>query len=194
MRVISNFLGGNPLSFILLSVPHNKCNRVHSELAHSCDFIAEETADYLADLLIDEEIPFVLLYGDINRTKMDLNRRRSRKTQFRKDLRKELKKDPYCLLDVHSFPQGDEDFKDADIAIGTDNDKLEQYLKDLVYYLAGRGINALVIGNLEADIVKEAKSLHVNSYLLEFNEGLDDEHKDFICQEIITYIVGTLEY
>lgn len=176
------------MDFILISVPHNMCDDNHDAGEHTCDTIAEGIADYITELLSDRDIPYVLIYGDINRETMDLNRVGSRDSEFRKDLRDEFRDKPHCLLDVHSFPEGDKDFQDVDIAIGTDRNVIEPHLKDLADYLHSEEIDTIAIGKLEADIVKEAKEHGITAYLLEFNEGLDEDYQREIAENIIDFI------
>ena len=93
---------------IVITVPHAKPHRnvERNEVGmpltptpHWCDWIAESAARLIHDSLPNS----VLLIGDVNRTEFDLNRKESRKTNYRKNLDRVLaNSDVKMLIDVHS--------------------------------------------------------------------------------------------
>jgi hypothetical protein len=85
---------------ILLTVPHARCNYESKE--HTCDNMALESALNLTEHLFPNKYA-IIFPGNINRIAIDLNRKESRNTIFRKWVRKIslLVKQVY---DIHSFP------------------------------------------------------------------------------------------
>lgn len=137
-------------------------------------------------------IPHKVLYADVNRDYLDLNREVSRDSPFRQELRDLLVKHPLFILDIHSFPADQPgEFKDSDVALGSENYELEPYLIDMVDYLHDKDINAIAVGNIICDIVVEAKTYDIPSYLIEFNEGVDREKREQIIGWIIEYLMET---
>lgn len=177
---------------IIITVPHNVCVP-GEEIDHNCDLIAGWVGDKIDKAL--GQYPHIIFYGDINRHNNDLNRPRSRDTtNFRILLRKQLKKQPLLLLDIHSFSKETEKYKGADVAIGTDRHNIEGYLKDLADYLYDQGYNSFVVSDLEADIIKEAKEYGIPAFLLEFNEEIPKKTHSKIIKLLIEYFLDEYVY
>lgn len=83
--------------FVLLTIPHAKCGS-----SDNCDKDVMNHANLLKKELDEQKIPNKMIVGNIERTKIDLNRKESRQTKFSKKVTKELNKD-VLVLDIHSF-------------------------------------------------------------------------------------------
>jgi len=89
---------------VILTIPHNIC--IKPPPPHNCDHIALSSAQRLKDYISKKAIDTYILYGDINRTLIDLNRKESKKSSFHKKLDKTIqnlsKSHQLILLDLHS--------------------------------------------------------------------------------------------
>jgi len=172
----------------LITVPHCVCNS-DSHISHSCDFVAEDAAKQMYHYFGD--IKPIMIYADVNRDTVDYNRQHARDSEFRQIVRDQINiVDPYCLIDVHSFPEdAPGEFEGAEVAIGTNQPVIEPYLKDVVYYLSRLGIKTLAVGPIICDIVTEIKEYGIDSYLFEFNESLDINRMSWIVEHIVDYMM-----
>lgn len=82
---------------VLLTIPHAKCGE-----SGICDKDVLKHAENLKNELDKLNITNKMIIGNIERTKIDLNRKESKQTDFQKRIDKELDKID-ILLDIHSF-------------------------------------------------------------------------------------------
>ena len=182
-----NEIKGKIMNQVIITVPHSVCN-TDSHIRHTCDFVALDAAETMYFKFPD--LKPIMLVADVNRDITDYNRKSSRSSRFRTALRDLLTNQPFCVLDVHSFPpEYPGEFDDAEVAIGSNNYKLEPYIKDVTKYLADNGIRAYAVGNIIADIVQEVKDYGVPGLLFEFNEGLETEYRRYIAESIVDFVL-----
>ncbi len=92
-----------PMSTIVITVPHAKCDPKSPREDHSCDFAAPDGAQLLnAHLKKRGKLP-TLLIGNINRTYLDLNRPAAANTAFHRTIAAKLAPGG-VYVDMHSFP------------------------------------------------------------------------------------------
>jgi len=171
---------------IIITVPHAVCERDSDTINHSCDLVALDTAQYLQKALGKKRA--LLIVGHINRRISDLNRKSSRFTDFRQDIR-DCFHDNLIVLDVHSFPpKTTRKYDGAHVAIGTNSYSFEHYVRNLTDYILLNGIYTFAVNNLTTDIITEAKDNDVaEAYLLEFNEKIKKSYRYHICDVIADY-------
>lgn len=181
---------------IILTVPHGKCPLPQKSSDRMCDIAAMSAAECMAKLLKGYNI---FIPGDEYRYDHDLNRKESRKTNYRSRLSnvfKHLKNSNVILLDIHSFPNyydpraGDINFfKSNEIAPdfvllrGKRDIYNGQSICNIIHQeLREHNINVKIIENIEVlDILNEADEYNIPGVLCEFNEKLrDDNYKDLL--------------
>jgi hypothetical protein len=93
---------------ILLTVPHAKCKPgFDPTYNHLCDFAAPQWATILKRAFEEENIEVDVIWGDIPRDKLDLNRIQGNDTMFHKKIRTFLSThSDIFLIDCHSYPIG----------------------------------------------------------------------------------------
>jgi hypothetical protein len=153
---------------------------------HSTDFIAEKVAK---KLLLALDNPSVLIIGNINRDDIDLNRKASRKTEFREYVRRLSNSECRVIIDVHSFPNGSANYGDMDTALVSPNDKPTRLERALLDAFDEAGIDSMFVGNEKADIYVEATKHGKPVVLVEFNERLTDTRVHAIVDVVSTTIV-----
>lgn len=177
----------------IITIPHADCSGKAE--GHRCDFSAERFGDLVYDVFLERGIPASIFRGDVPRDVIDLNRRASRRTRFRRALRKELKQAGFndVLLDIHSFPGDIFPFEVyfLDIAeIGMD-DAFNGFLRN---ELKKEGIKVSVVekGSLDNDIVIEAMLDHglSDASLIEINENLDVERLKIIAIKLVGAVIA----
>lgn len=170
---------------IVITVPHAVCIGDNND--HSCDSIAPQVANMFHEKL--GRVPHTVLYGNINRDTIDLNRKVSRDTDFRRMVRSYYDQ-AKVLFDVHSFPPDDPGpYEGIDIAIATEHDPEEEYLCPLSDHLYEEGIKNHVVGGITGDIIQEAKENDIQAFLFEFREGLTNDDLEDIVEKIVEYFV-----
>jgi len=151
----------------VITVPHATCiDTPHHRIMHTCDYIASAVANDLANNLMCGKSK--VFYGDINRSVVDLNRRESRNTEFRKIVRKHFK-DEVIVVDIHSYPPYSFNYGDYDIALISSNEKIKKTLKSELER-NGYKVGTFEPSNID-DILTEASEHGItDSVLIEVNE------------------------
>jgi hypothetical protein len=181
----------NPTPQIIISVPHATGLPVEgASRMKGHDYIAEEMAKRLAERLRVPEGQ--VIFGDVPRDIIDLNRERARwKTEFRQAVRELIKRDPRNTihLDVHSFRQNSKVYRDNDIAIVTTEKRARPYETELRDRIIAAGLRCKIYTEMLMDVVPEGRELGVSvSYLIEFNEGADAATKDRFADIVAEFI------
>jgi hypothetical protein len=183
---------------ILLTVPHSKCL---GKKDHICDYLAEKAAKSLHSKLEFS----ILILSDVNRTFIDYNRKKSKNTKWRENIRKIiLSKNIDFLIDVHSFPPSSESFGFFKKDNETYSSLPEIVLLDSYYdekfldrstsvefnkYLLKNNIKSKLIVGGDNDITLDGRRLNIKSILIEYNESLTSQRLDYINNIIIKYII-----
>lgn len=199
---------------IILTIPHNVCTdgtslsnlsfdqseNQQKLVPHLCDFIAA----YAARCLIHNIINPKVFFGNINRTKCDLNRKHSRRPMcgplFRDKLTRHIKnkdkknKEKTFVLDVHSFPDSWAKWsKGLDCYLLDDVSGFTSYSKNFVGFLKNKGFNVSIQRGkgFQNDIMYEMRYMHgIRCFLIEFNEMLFKNKKrlQFLCKTIASWL------
>lgn len=150
----------------LITTPHGRCTQLLKR-SHWCDIEANTAARALL-----ESLRGIFHPGDSYRAMVDLNRLEARETVYRAELR-EFLSDASFLLDVHSFPETDPEWGEADLAIlvppGAPLELAQEIAAHMEYSIL------VIVAGWENDIVVEALEHGVSGLLFEFNEGRDVE-------------------
>ena len=175
---------------ILITTPHSVCEI--DNLNHLCDSIAKKSALALKASLSHMDVQY--LEADKYRGVVDLNRDISIKSRYRRKLTQLMKLGKVdLLLDIHSFPGDDTEWKYNDIVLLTTdslnnlNDCIE--LSEMLNF---NGIISLVIYGTHNSIIEEAERNGILSILIEFNESLDDIKIKYIANIIVSWINSIL--
>lgn len=192
---------------VIVTVPHASC--LPNCTAHFCDFSAAETASLLVRSLKrvalahggDAGAPGVTvvgpLFGDVNRTTLDLNRSAARESPFRAALRREVAtgvrdRMRVVVFDVHSYDSqapwclqaAAEGRAEPDVVYMSEIkvrrgskprefDDIESLSTDLGARSSLNSFRVAVERNPVIDIVKESRQRGANrALLIEFNEKL----------------------
>jgi hypothetical protein len=197
---------------ILLTVPHSVCDSIKDKdnINHSCDSSAHESAILLCKSFINKGIDCICLASNEFRYKHDLNRKESRKTEYRNTLRTIMKtKNPDILLDIHSYPNNYMDeardanmFKKDEIPpdIILLKGKLDRSYKNnslsesLYRNLKNNNINVKIIKDIDVlDIINEASEINIPGILIEINEKLTTSSNHSLLIKIMNIIEKTIE-
>lgn len=88
---------------LIITSPHAAC--INNVSIRTCDLAASMAGQMFYQICEKYKIKSIYLEGNEFRYKHDLNRKTSRKTQFRKELQNLLlRENPKLLIDIHSFP------------------------------------------------------------------------------------------
>lgn len=176
---------------VVISTPHSyyESHEIHDDM--SLDF-----ADMIAKYSASMGALVRLFPADMLRKDMDLNRLRSRSTDYRKRLEKTMlemsPEDVY--LDVHSARTCDFDYPFEVVFLEIENHN--NFVFNLNKYLRVCGINSYIIeGTYDNDIVLMARNGHGldKSTLIEINRDLSDKRMAEIAQTIAEYISGYMD-
>ncbi|MEM3857938.1 MAG: hypothetical protein QW478_00885 [Candidatus Micrarchaeaceae archaeon] len=181
---LNSFKTGKIDNTIIITAPHSYCV---NKSKRDCDILAEEAARYL--FKISKFNTYLILSNEL-REYLDNNRVQGRKGKFRKDLYNIMISNHILfLLDIHSF---DENYYEGDVAI-LDNIPGTNYGHNLFQYLRSKKIYVKYFyGSLINDIVKQARFLHIDSILIEFNENLRPKYLEYICDQIMQWLIQKL--
>lgn len=195
----------NIMNKIIVTSPHRLCKIKN---IRDCDKVAGLASDIITNKLnaISGRVGVVDIKGNEYRADHDLNREKSRSTDFRKTLKKTLAAskgiEKCILLDVHSFPDyyfdeaGDINFfkkgeTPPDIVIMTGNlDKIGKDRTSISYELflcLKNNYNVKIISDIRVlDILNESSEHGIPGVLLEFNEKFLQRKKDLdrLCDDI----------
>lgn len=208
-----NIYFNNFMSNIIITVPHSKCLKEYHDKdiiykAHLCDFrtknIGEmfkrifEKHNFNTYLYVNNNIPRICvnLKDEEKFGCCDLNRKKCRNNDWRKDVTKkmkELKNKKVFIIDIHSFNRYNS-FGGCDVAILMDkniNSKINKNILELK-----NKINSILIQdnnycNLfygkNNDIIDQANELNINNFLLEV---IEDENR--LTNNIIEKMCDTI--
>ncbi|XWV25279.1 putative ORFan [Tupanvirus deep ocean] len=205
-----------PKQLIILSLPHFICEDDSNE-NHSCDTSAEKIANKLLPTLSNDHRYVYMYKGNINRNTMDLNRKMSYNTTFRKAIRNRIKmkireiistiqESPESkilyLIDCHSFPDkyfGNIRIDNPDVSILFANCSQLIYVDELIETLKDNKINGTKHIGSGNDIIEEMYkyniSLELEKYnivivpiLIEINETITEEKLNAISYSVNIWI------
>jgi hypothetical protein len=178
---------------VVITVPHAICSKEDSDnYYHSCDKVAIAAAKSLAAAFKEKGIESKLFVPTRPRIHgNDMNRKISRESTFRKELRSFIKdniKDIGYVLDVHSYPESVEYYGTFDAYL-LDDTKSKYFSKEctaIERYLISSGYNAKTFVGFGNDIQDESLEIGVPSVLVEFNENLEkQQHRMSSISKII---------
>lgn len=192
---------------IVITSPHAKCDLSHPKRA--CDLAAALAGQMMAEEAEKHELNYVYFPGNVYRAEHDLNRKKSRKTEYRQKLLRQIKKlskSRSVLLDIHSFPNyymdeaGDINFfrkgetpPDIVLIQGPLNLYENRQLTALLYsVLSKRGIRVKILDGISVnDILNQAAENRLPGILIEYNESFNRRPKLLaeICKTIIESII-----
>ena len=186
---------------LIITVPHaavkepmerDELGQPTDEQIHHTDWLAEPAANMLHAKVRNS----VLLIGDVNRVDIDLNRRESRKTAFRKNLERVIKQQttPPLVLDIHSAngnffgtaeltliqPHAEAwpDYIIKGVATGKAGWRrskyVENYAANFIDYMNKNGVRTNIYHTWPptADLIFQSRSMGAASLLIEFNEEI----------------------
>jgi len=200
---------------LLITVPHGYCkpmwqiNSGHRIGQHLCDNTADTAGELMYKSII-EKMPHVdvtiMINGTI-RPLSDLNRKSSRKTCFRKAVKKWLSskiikygENHVWLFDVHSFPAGVQSFGEIDSDIVILDPRPDIELMDTFSLSLFRVLHELTPVSVKLlkggrnDIADYARYFNIAGVtLLEFNEQIPSNGLKMIVGLIIDWLDGWME-
>jgi hypothetical protein len=178
---------------VLVTTPHETCDAYIS--GHLCDTVVRQAAEALVRHLAGTQFRTTYIHGDINRSRVDLNRRKSRGTTgFRRrvsDVMKNHVDTGLWLLDVHSYPGVYADVEsECVVLLPYDNPVASEHGRDLAHYLSRHGVSVLIYqGGAENDLMAEATSFsYTHVFLLEFSEHVHLLRLHFIAKTIVEWM------
>ena len=186
---------------IILTIPHAKCNENHQVYEHTCDFSAPKAARRLQESFTKLGIQSIQHSSTINRTICDMNRWSCINTPYRRKLRNIVKQQQskfnhdVFVLDLHSFPNKlfpqDELFiLDSQFTGRERSSRPTTYSLNFKQYLKREKGISISIHRAKANknsIMEEmTRKLGIKSFLLEFNERLENNSTRF------TYIINAI--
>lgn len=172
---------------VIITVPHSLCFKSSSsDDSHTCDYAAESSARIIFENL---ETPHKYLeLNNVPRYEYDMNRFESRKTKFRKEIRKKFKEADY-LFDIHSFPRMKKEPFINDVYVIDDTNPPTKLSYNLVDYLTDLGYRCkLYNGSGVNDITNEAKENGLQAILIEISEDLSHNNRVKLCKQISLFI------
>lgn len=193
---------------IILTIPHAKC--IGNNENHTCDAYAKKLADALENKLTKITKNIHIFIGNINRSKIDLNRIQSRVTPFRRKVIETAKKwldsgiRELFVIDCHSFPVnvsgiytfGTNEISKPQVTILYDQstynidkkyaDLLEKKFRDI-------GLKSTELKGIHNDIIDQFIQLKSNytkiiPLLVEIREDLDKTQIDNVTTAILSWI------
>lgn len=176
---------------IIITAPHSLCEDNDIE-SHECDVITGDMAQRLYDKLIENGINAKLFLSTERRVKCDLNRIVCRNTQYRNNVRKYMEMNPVFLFDIHSFPYN---YKHLSMYILDDYTiKPKKYSVNLLDFLVKNNIDVKLYQGIHNDIEDEARSMGIDSVLIEFNENLTIYERNYIIDKLYDWISKRYNY
>lgn len=163
-----------PKKKILLTVPHGCVSEPN------CDFKADLIAAKTFEILAAEQFPYELevLINKLPRSIIDMNRPEARGTSFRKEIDDIIKENDIILFDVHTFPNGTNNWFFEVGVFDLPPRKDNKFIKQLVSLFDKAGFNTKRV-NVSSRLNDIAECLQCDAeddaVLLEFNEKVDIE-------------------
>lgn len=180
---------------IIITVPHAKHPTAAGASPRSYDTAAARVATTIAQLATRGTVE--VLYGDINRLEVDLNRREARETaDFRKKLRERIAVgDVSFVLDVHSYPPENTEWANANLVILQDRSQQGLQTEATARSLYSRLTKLLAIllrEGVDNDIQDELAELQtpMPCFGVEFNEGNADRVERILAASIAAWLMG----
>lgn len=195
------------LPTLLVTSPHAKCDLSHPK--RMCDLAAALAGQTMLEEAAKNELNCLYFPGDVYRYTHDLNRKRSRHTNYRQSLLKHIKKLSKLdsvLLDIHSFPNyymdeaGDINFfrkgeSPPEIVLiqGPLNIYRNRRLTNLLYsILSKKGVRVKILDGISVnDILNQASEHNIPGILIEYNESFNKKPKFLahVCKLILDGII-----
>jgi len=168
------------MSEVIISVPHfKKAPHETVDHEHPYDAAAGNLADHIKFSLTKCLADVKIRRGDVPRSEMDLNRRESRDSDWRKKTREDVEKGKTLLVDVHSFGKSSK-FAEFDVVVMDKSDSEEKDLQDEIVdnlkkmgYKVGKYRADPLINDIYRDIVTEQGAR--DGVLIEMNEDLKEK-------------------
>lgn len=181
---------------VLITVPHAACRNIE---VRQCDRRAEYAANLLEQELQKYNIPTILYINrNVERIYYDMNRSSSRNTQWRRKL-DQLYKDADFVIDVHSFPEFDENYNPSFILPKAKitilyEDVLEFSIIEAIENVVGNKL--AVLQGIHNDIIETAFTAGIENVLLlevaEENSILSDKELTQVIEAIAKTIAEIL--
>lgn len=173
---------------MIITVPHGLCSPSHTEKYHMCDLSARSMAVDIYNN-VPRGINKLILVPSVTREVEDQNRRRSRETTYRSELRTVMENSSGTgkykwLVDVHSFPPTS---SKLDMYVLEDAENFSDYALDFVEHMKKNGINASVFHGADNDIHVESRIYGLKSFLVEFNEGNGEKKRKEIVKSMLKW-------
>lgn len=152
----------------LLTVPHGCSN---SGIMSSCD----KNTEIIAMEAIKNLQNGIVLISTSNREKMDMNRAKSKNTQFQREMNRQRQKKDILHLDVHGFPKNTKDWKDHDIIIFDMPSKADDIL-GIAFMVKFKklGYETKIVNGSNINFnVKRSLEKNIDALLIEVKESLN---------------------
>lgn len=185
---------------VILTIPHAKCAYTPNQ-PHSCDYVAEPFARSISKYLGNVEN---IVYPSPNNRALecDMNRKWCRSWPYRTNLVKFVNREKRIgkvyVLDVHSFP-GDYNpdeiklAKPPEVYTIDDGRYVASYTSNFVNFMKQNGVDCHSFGGKGVnDIHQQMRQLGLQSFLVEFSEGLSKQRKEKICKLTSSWIKSYL--
>lgn len=181
---------------VLISVPHSFCDCLSKKdlERHYCDPASKPFANYIYDEIKKNGMNVTAFYPNTSRKEIDMNRRESRETVYRKLLDNAISEldDNSVLLDIHSAPHDTfENPFEIYILQLYSNPKDDDFNFALCNFLREKKVTCFLLDGTDAnDIIYRA--MHdfklKNVVLIEISENLPDERISEIAEFIADFI------
>jgi hypothetical protein len=178
----------------VVSVPHAFCEAETPWSRSVCDRTSEESARAICDALPTSATKMLL--GNTPRSMMDLNRRESRGSPWRRKLEETILQslklaspEIVVLLDVHSFPRGSFQGTRSDLII-MDITPVASWTEELTDYLVRGGVAAaFVVGSDDNDVILYARAHpRVAAVLMEFCDDMPSKRRRAACSACASFV------
>ncbi len=202
----------NLKQLIVLTTPHETCAKIDG---HNCDTYALKLANQFKKSLSNKDRDVIIFHGDVNRTKVDLNRAESFYTPFRQEIREKIlykineiknsseisSNNIIYLLDCHSFPNDDPyqnvRISNPDVAILFADCNQLLLTEELTDIFKDNNIKAVKLLASRDDIINEfidlkykyiSYKIDIIPILIEINESVSNEKLEMVGESISRWI------
>jgi len=188
-----------------VTVPHAACPPASDRPAwaatgeHACDLCGPRSGRRLAEALRPRwRLGQVrLIEADVPRTTLDMNRRPSRGSAWRRGVADVLSGGSVaCLIDAHSYPREYAPFFGCDVVLYTETERaVARWQSELALAVeAGGRLRCGMVANPDTtDLIQDAHERGVPAVLIEFSEGLDEPSLRDACERIATCVVAAAD-